>query len=207
MHPLDLFIILHKDSACAFLCALNDTIPDVAVPDIELPNLTVPFKPTATGRADVPFQLAFFTRMLFSCLVDADRTRTEEFCDPDRAAARSIVGSGQVRPWMGALKEQLDIHLRSRLQESEQTEVNRQRAAVLGHCRDAASLKPGFFSLNVPTGGGNTLSSLAFALDHALAKKLQRVFMAIPYTSIIEQTADAYRAALGLVAQAGLGTC
>jgi CRISPR-associated endonuclease/helicase Cas3 len=152
----------------------------------------------------VSFQLAFFTRILFSCLIDADRTRTEEFCDPEASAERSRLGSGICRPSLAALMNELDASLQKKQKEAEPTEVNRQRAFILNHCREAADLPPGFFSLNVPTGGGKTLSSLAFALKHAVEYKLGRVVVAIPFTSIIEQTADVYRAALGPLAAAGL---
>ncbi len=179
-------------------------IPAVVAPSLVLPKLTLPLQPTKTGSVDAPFQLAFFTRMLFSCLVDADRTRTEEFCDPEKSLARKGKIAGCGRPTLPALKQQLDAYLRGKLESAAPTEVNRQRAIVLEHCRQAAHLPPGFFSLNVPTGGGKTLSSLAFALDHALLKDLQRVVMAIPFTSIIEQTADVYRSALGPLAADGL---
>ncbi len=180
------------------------SIPAVSAPDIVLPTLTLPIKPSAARRVEVPFQLAFFTRMLFSCLIDADRTRTEEFCDPELASERSGLGGELGRPLLSALKDQLNASLREKLKHAETTEVNRQRAIVLEHCHDAALLAPGFFSLNVPTGGGKTLSSLAFALKHAAKHKLQRVVVAIPFTSIIEQTADVYRATLGPLAAAAL---
>ena len=180
------------------------SIPAVAAPDADLPTLTLPFKPAAAGRVEVPFQLAFFTRMLFSCLVDADRTRTEEFCNPELSLERSSLGVGHGRPSLATLKDELDASLREKQKKAQPTEVNRQRAIVLEHSREASRLEPGFFSLNVPTGGGKTLSSLAFALDHALTYDLRRVVMAIPFTSIIEQTADVYRSALGPLAEAGL---
>lgn len=180
------------------------SIPAVAAPNAVLPALTLSLKRAAAGRVEAPFQIAFFTRMLFSCLIDADRTRTEEFCDPDLSLQRSSLGAGHGRPSLAALKDKLDASLLKMQKGAPPTEVNRQRAIVLKHCRDAASLEPGFFSLNVPTGGGKTLSSLAFALDHALTYGLKRVVMAIPFTSIIEQTADVYRSALWPLADAGL---
>ncbi len=179
-------------------------IPDVPAANIVLPKLTSPLKPSAAGRDEVPFQFAFFTRMLFSCLIDADRTRTEEFCAPEKAVVRSGLDAGQGRPSLAALKDQLDASLLEKQKGATPTEVNRQRAIVLQHCRNAAQREPGFFSLNVPTGGGKTLSSLAFALDHAIKHELRRVVVAIPFTSIIEQTADVYRKELGPLAEAAL---
>jgi CRISPR-associated endonuclease/helicase Cas3 len=178
-------------------------VPDVPVPNLVLPKLTSTLK-QAAGRNECAFQLAFFTRMLFSCLVDADWTRTEEFCDPEKSAARRLLKAGQGRPQLAALKNHLDASLQKKQEIAGSTEVNRQRAIVLQHCRHTAHLSPGFFSLNVPTGGGKTLSSLAFALAHADAHNLHRVVVAIPFTSIIEQTADVYRDALGPLAEAGL---
>ena len=166
----------YKLDATKYLIAPVDT------PEIELPKLALPFHlkiPT-----DAAFQLGFFTRMLFSCLIDADRARTEEFCDPDRAHERDGLGSDSGRPTLAALRAELDRSLRKVEVEAKPTEVNRQRAIVLNHCREAANLPPGFFSLNVPTGGGKTLSSLAFALEHALRSghNLRRVVVAIPFT-------------------------
>ena len=76
-------------------------------------------------------------------------------------------------------------------------EINRQRATILNACRNAAAQNTGVFSLDVPTGGGKILSSLSFALEHAARHGLDRVSMQSPDTSIIDQTADEFRQALG----------
>lgn len=126
--------------------------------------------------------------MLFSCLVDADFLDTEAFMDASKSGQRPTFDP------LPILKERLDAHLSSFVTDSP---VNCLRAEILAQCRAKAVSRPGFFSLSVPTGGGKTLSSLTFALDHALAHGKFRVIYVIPYTSIIEQTADVFRKAIG----------
>jgi CRISPR-associated endonuclease/helicase Cas3 len=152
---------------------------DHAVPD--RPPITVPT--TSTTRA--AFSIAFFTRMLFSCLVDADFLATEAFMARDRAAHRPTRDVS-----LAQILEKLDAHLAGFKADSP---VNRERANVLAACRTKATQRPGFYSLAVPTGGGKTLASLAFALTHARTHGLRRVIYAIPFTSIVEQTADVFR--------------
>lgn len=136
------------------------------------------------------FQFAFLVRMLFSCLVDADYLDTEAFYATTEG--RNVERAGH--PRLAMLREQLDRHL---LQFDASTAVNELRAEVLDHVRRQAAERPGLFSLTVPTGGGKTLTSLAFALDHAVAHGLNRVIYVIPFTSIIEQNAEVFRNALG----------
>ena len=138
------------------------------------------------------FQASTFCRMLFSCLVDADFLATEQFMQPDRAAQRPSDSSNPAD-----LRERLDAYLDGLQSEAEDTPVNRRRREVLEACQEAAEKRTGLFSLTVPTGGGKTLSSLAFALRHAERHNLRRVIYAIPFTSIIEQNADVFRRALG----------
>ena len=133
--------------------------------------------------------LSLWVRLLFSALVDADFLDTEEFMDPERAVARS--------GWKGLreIAETFERFMKTKV--SDDTKVNRIRGEILTWCRDAAEREPGLFSLTVPTGGGKTLSSMAFALRHALRHGKARVVYVIPYTSILEQTVDAFRKALG----------
>lgn len=159
----------------------------LAVSDLELPTYQI-----GPNRRQASFQLAFFTRMVFSCLVDADFLATESFMSPDKAAGRS-----RSSPSLEKIAEQLELHMHTLTKSVIASEVNDCRQLVLEACRQAASKRPGLFSLTVPTGGGKTLSSLEFALKHALRNKLSRVIYAIPFTSIIEQTAATFRDALG----------
>lgn len=139
------------------------------------------------------FQMAFLVRMLFSCLVDADFLDTETFYNriEGRTTLRPELGMG---PTLTELKVALDLHLAGfRADKS----VNQIRAEILKHVRAHADLRPGLFSLTVPTGGGKTLASLAFALEHAIHHGQQRVIFVIPFTSIVEQNAAVFRQALG----------
>jgi CRISPR-associated endonuclease/helicase Cas3 len=156
-----------------------------AFTEIELP----PFLRNSLSKKHA-FSVAFFIRMNFSCLVDADFLDTEAFMNPQQAALR--------RNWPDKALEQMDNALTEfvRQLDQEDTVVNRQRALVREACLKAAEEDPGLFSLTVPTGGGKTLSSLAFALRHAVKHGLRRVIYVIPLTSIIEQNADVFREAL-----------
>ncbi|WP_238946518.1 CRISPR-associated endonuclease Cas3'' [Vandammella animalimorsus] len=141
------------------------------------------------------FSAAFLARMLFSTLVDADYLDTERYYDQFLPPSqRKAAARAQPAPSPQALRAQLDEHLRGFQADSE---VNRIRAHILAYARQQATLAPGLFSLTVPTGGGKTLASLAFALDHAIAHGQRRVIFVIPFTSIVEQNAAVFRRALG----------
>jgi len=134
---------------------------------------------------------ALWVRMLFSSLVDADFLDTEAYMKPDKPAQR---GSW---PSMLELLDQFNNHMTTLVTTAASTIVNQLRAEILAQCRAQASDSPGLFSLTVPTGGGKTLSSLAFALEHAVRYEKRRIIYVIPYTSIIEQTADIFRGIFG----------
>ena len=134
------------------------------------------------------FTLSIWTRMLYSCLVDADFLDTEAFMTNnginrggyDDLAVLMEKLNAYITPWFPA-----------------KTELNRYRCEILNQCLNAASNPRGIYSLTVPTGGGKTVSSLAFALKHAVENGLKRIIYVIPYTSIIEQNAAVFREILG----------
>ncbi|MBI4632976.1 MAG: CRISPR-associated endonuclease Cas3'' [Deltaproteobacteria bacterium] len=132
-----------------------------------------------------------WVRMLFSCLVDADFLDTEAFMDPDKYAQRPTF------PPLPELKSCFDRQMAKMAQDTAVTNINRIRTDILAACRSAADQSPGLFSLTVPTGGGKTLSGTAFAIDHAIQHNKARIIYVIPYTSIIEQTADVLRKHFG----------
>jgi CRISPR-associated endonuclease/helicase Cas3 len=129
---------------------------------------------------------------VFSCLVDADYLATEDFYV--RAEGREVPPRGAAAN-LSDLAAALDGHLNGFATPAPGT-LNARRAEILAHARSLASSPPGVFTLTVPTGGGKTLTSLAFALDHARHQTLDRVVIGIPFTSVIEQTAQVYRQAL-----------
>ena len=165
---------------------------DSAPPDMLAQQLPSPVMLNRNGSGASPaFTTSFFIRMLFSCLVDADFLATEKFMNPAQASQRP---SGTN---LSVLLERLESQLDRLESSSDDTPVNRSRRQVLAACRSKAESPPGLFSLNVPTGGGKTLSSLAFALRHSVKNGLRRVVYAIPFTSIIEQTVAVFREAMG----------
>lgn len=149
---------------------------------------SLPFNPDKNRFC---FELSFFIRMLFSCLTDSDFLDTEKHMCPEKAKLRIPQIS------LDDLKQKLDHHLKWLQDKSIPSKVNSLRANILYDCRKAAQQNPGLFSLTVPTGGGKTLSSMAFGLDHAIRHGHRRIIYVIPYTSIIEQNARVFRDIFG----------
>lgn len=139
-------------------------------------------------RAIGAFRVSFLARMMFSALVDADFLATESFMAPTQSDSRLIAKST-----MSDLKSCLDQHIENLQSAATQSVVNDLRREVGQSCVVAADLSPGVFELNVPTGGGKTIASMQFALNHATRHGLEGVVVAIPFTSIIEQNAKVYR--------------
>lgn len=165
----------------------------VLVARLEADGLHLPAGPDR--RPAAPFAEALRIRMLFSCLVDADFLDTEEHFGPGAAAQRRVP---ELQP--DRARELALAYLDGLPGDGE---INRRRRKLLADCQRAGSLPPGLFTLTAPTGSGKTLSSLVFALEHVLhhnarlpehdSRRLRRIIVVIPFTSIIEQTAGVYR--------------
>jgi CRISPR-associated endonuclease/helicase Cas3 len=134
---------------------------------------------------------SLWIRMLFSSLVDADFLDTESYMDIEKARDRGGYCS------LKELLNRFNSYMENLDKNSEKTKVNEIRREIRRKCVETAKEGQGIFSLSVPTGGGKTLSSLAFGLEHAIKHGLERIIYVIPYTSIIEQNADVFRTVLG----------
>jgi CRISPR-associated endonuclease/helicase Cas3 len=159
----------------------------------EAGDLLPPFQYDRKNRQRCAFQLGFLGRMLFSCLVDADYKDTEEFyCQ----AENRIVD----RDWpsLKTLLPDFIAKLDEKIQDIKSTDpINQKRKAILDYVLKKVPQSPGLFTLNVPTGGGKTFTSLAFALRHAQHHGMRRIIYSIPFTSIIDQTAALFKEILG----------
>lgn len=171
----------------------HERVPEdvTPLPEIIYPvNLRLPFSKIPQNPG---FSLALFTRMVFSCLTDADFLDTEAFCDPEKSTLRSRNQYSDLATLQKALHKKLTQIAR----DAEPSPVNSLRQTVLTDCRARAENSPGLFSLTVPTGGGKTYSSMTFALDHAVKHGMRRIIYAIPFTSIIEQNALVFSSVFG----------
>lgn len=143
---------------------------------------------------DNEFKQELLLRMLFSSLVDADFLDTEKHFD----VMKSVIRTNSVRPsdlWPIFRAKQLKMMWQNR-----EDKLNKIRNRIYFSCVKAAENPPSVFRLTVPTGGGKTLSGMAFALKHAVVNKthgFQRIIIALPYTSIIDQNAKVYREIFG----------
>lgn len=187
------------------LAADIPTLNPVWQAEIPLPE-KIPLPPLKSNPKYPGFAQAFFTRMLYSCLVDADYLDTEAFYA--RLDGKTVARGGY--PSLEALQQAFNQHLQNvradakENSEGGQAELNRLRSDILDHAQQQAALPPGLFTLTVPTGGGKTYTSMAFALEHARQHGQRRIIYVIPFTSIIEQNAAAFRDAFGDLGEAAV---
>ena len=136
------------------------------------------------------FYLGCLTRFLFSCLIDADRINSSNF---EREAQKEVRRLTENLDWQSAI-DKLETHLAGL---GSRYPIDEIRRKISDDCLKRASDSQGIYTLTVPTGGGKTLASLRYALHHAQKHHLDRIIYIIPYTSIIDQNAQAVREILG----------
>ena len=166
---------------------------------------TLPAPSVKPDAGDHPhFTCAFFIRMLYSCLVDADFLDTEAFYA--KLEQRETVRGGHpdletLRPvffdFINAFRRRATQAPQATEEQQRNAALNRLRGEILDYAVAQAQQDTGLFSLTVPTGGGKTFTSMAFALEHAKRHNMRRVIYVIPFTSIIEQNAAEFRKAFG----------
>ncbi len=187
--------LLNYGSSESGLCErlLKPDLPDysfyrqeIVIPDQRMFHINLKSFPSKAG-----FSISFFTRMLYSCLVDADSLDTEKFSSPEKSSLRERYESFEI------LGKKFEAYMREKNSGAGDSPINRERKKIFNWCVDAGLLAPSIFTLTVPTGGGKTLSSMAFALEHLKKNNLNRIFYIIPYTSIIEQNAKVFRDIFG----------
>lgn len=160
--------------------------------DIDKSLLIKELRNSHIGRLDSDLNnFNHLSRVLFSCLTDADWLDTEKFMDRNSWEKRKC--SSTLSDLLPKLESFID-----KLQASAvESEVNNIRKMVLEQCKLMSKSEKGFYSLTVPTGGGKTLSSLLWAMRHSVCNNMDRIIIAIPYTSIIVQTAGLLKSILG----------
>ena len=141
------------------------------------------------------FYLGCLTRFLFSCLIDADRINSSDF---EREAQKEVRRLAEKPDWQSAI-DKLEVKLAGfeNRPAEEIKPIDEIRRRISDDCLKRAVDSQGIYTLTVPTGGGKTLASLRYALHHAQKHNLDRIIYIIPYTSIIDQNAQAVREILG----------
>lgn len=151
-------------------------------------------KDTTSKDKQKDFYIGFYARLLFSCLIDADRSNSIAFEHQDQSNLLDY----QRPNWQIAINkvEALYEGFATHAKNSPPNPINEQRTHIADTCYDSGQQAQGIYTLTVPTGGGKTLASLRFALQHAKKYSLERIVYIIPFTSIIEQNAAEIRKVL-----------
>jgi CRISPR-associated endonuclease/helicase Cas3 len=176
-----------SNHACQLTRLTKSDLADWSGAPQEILSYPLPAIPSFLQRDS--FSLGFFSRMIFSCLVDADFLATESFMNPSQTLVRNQIPENCLKKIADLVSKRID----SFGEPAPDNTVNIQRRKVVENCRAKSSESPGLFTLTVPTGGGKTLSSLLFGLLHAIRHGQTRIIFVVPFTSIIEQNAQVIR--------------
>jgi CRISPR-associated endonuclease/helicase Cas3 len=178
----------HKTEALTNFQEINPKLNDLLSKEAEqqLFEKINSIKEDNDSQETLVFKYGLLIRFLFSCLIEGDRLNTADFEMPSNARFRNY---GQYDLWE-TLIQRLDNKIKGFENKPNRNEVDKLRSQVSQSCFDFSTKPKGIYQLTVPTGGGKTLASLRFALNHAGHHKMDRVFYVIPYTSIIDQNAN-----------------
>ena len=168
---------------------MKKNIEDYSVVKNDFGKIVLP-EPPIKLLENKGFSLSFYTRMLFSCLVDADYLDTENFMQSGNVGRFE---SDSIEKLLCRLERYIEPWLQCKAGDT----IDAKRTEILKACLEKSQKPQGLFQLTVPTGGGKTVSSLAFALRHGVKHSLDRIIYVLPYTSIIEQNAEVFRSILG----------
>jgi len=184
---------ISPDGRLPLLAELSEKLcdmPDADGADVDVKELLSEIQAAIVAPRDkwfVCFAFSMLTKLIYSCLVDADRLDARLF--------ETGEDFSQEKPEWGEMRRRLEVHLGTFTSDSEMSVLRRK---VSEQCAEAGLRERGIYQLSVPTGGGKTLSSMRFALAHAEKHGMSRIIYVIPYLSILEQTAEAIRGALGV---------
>ncbi len=192
---------LNCSSEPTYYGRLKKELPDYSAWKNEITPQKVTSFPQWLYTAD-KFTQSFYIRMLFSCLVDADFLKTEEFMNDEPVLRGSDTTIASLRDKMLAQADGYFDSGRKAESDDKKTPAEKilikKKNEVLSACLEAGeNVDKGLYTLTVPTGGGKTFASLAFALEHANKQNMSRIIYVIPYTSIIDQTVDTFEKILG----------
>jgi CRISPR-associated endonuclease/helicase Cas3 len=191
----------HLAEARSKLPTVEKRLDEILAQPIEKPffrRIFEDIREPTDSQSTLPFKHGLLARFLLSCLLDADRLNTADFENPGNEFIRNY---GKYLPWE-TLIERLEAKYAeysqetAKMQAGKALEVNQLRAQVAKACLDAATKPKGIYQLTVPTGGGKTQARLRFAMHHARAHKMDRVFYIVPYITIIDQNANDVREVL-----------
>ena len=187
----DLGNVVDGEDASSLCGRLKKSVSDYSsfLEEIKLTRIPKELKLSRNSNNN-DFTLSVFTRMLYSCLVDADYLDTENFMQ------QGLVRRGMGEP-LEILQNRLMNHIQSWLKNEELDTINGHRSHILNNCVKKSSGERCIYKMTMPTGSGKTISSMAFALNHAVKHGMNRIIYVIPYTSIIEQNAKVFKTILG----------
>jgi CRISPR-associated helicase Cas3/CRISPR-associated endonuclease Cas3-HD len=173
----------------------HEIVSDINITDLigELPAFSLPDWKFESKEECSVFQYTLI-HMIYSALVDADYLDTEKFVTPKSFEKRgdSHTAEELFKPFELKLSELLDT-----TSEKSRTPVNKLRRKILIECIEAGKKDRSFYTLTVPTGGGKTFSSLAFSLEQAKTHAMNRIIVAVPFTTVTGQTANIFRSVFG----------